>query len=76
MLASLILAFFISLVSKPDAPTIENNEIDEWQQALENSELFGGDMLIPPGTILGNAIAEKKYRWPNNTIYYSIDKSI
>ncbi|GFV60879.1 ATP-dependent DNA helicase [Trichonephila clavipes] len=28
-------------------------ETDPWQQALENPELFGGDMLIPHGAFLG-----------------------
>ncbi|GFQ70751.1 astacin domain-containing protein, partial [Trichonephila clavata] len=51
-------------------------EIDPWQQALENSELFGGDMIVPHGAFLGNALPGEDYRWPNATIPYVIDKSL
>ncbi|CAL1266943.1 unnamed protein product [Larinioides sclopetarius] len=78
MFASLILAL-AGLIANSELP-IEQNEIDLWQQALENPDLVGGDMLIPQGISLGNAIANEDYRWPGYpggaTIPYVIDRSL
>ncbi|GFY68876.1 astacin-like metalloprotease toxin 1 [Trichonephila inaurata madagascariensis] len=38
--------------------------------------LFGGDMLIPHGAFLGNALPDESYRWPDGEIPYVIDKSL
>ncbi|GBN50186.1 hypothetical protein AVEN_199537-1 [Araneus ventricosus] len=78
MIAPFVLAL-VSLIANSELP-FEHDEIDIWQQALENVDLFGGDMLIPHDISLGNAIANEDYRWPGYpggaTIPYVIDKSL
>ncbi|KAG8186670.1 hypothetical protein JTE90_014746 [Oedothorax gibbosus] len=63
-------------------PVGDLSDIDIYQQALENDDLVGGDMIIPreQWANLGNGIADERYRWPGYpggaTVPYVIDASV
>ncbi|GIY11885.1 hypothetical protein CEXT_780071 [Caerostris extrusa] len=62
--------------SEHSPPT--DSDSDTYQQALENPDLFGGDMLVPHDDYikLGNAIADENYRWPDGKVPYVIESSL
>ncbi|GIY21649.1 hypothetical protein CEXT_284461 [Caerostris extrusa] len=80
---------FLSYQSKTENLLFSLLDSDTYQQALENPDLFGGDMLVPHDDYIKlgrlclkncllsqNAIADENYRWPDGKVPYVIESSL
>ncbi|RWS24205.1 Astacin-like metalloprotease toxin [Leptotrombidium deliense] len=68
---SVITFVFVTVLSAPIDKSYENDDIH--RSALENPELLGGDIMLPEANIRFG-VKETYYRWPRNTIPYTISK--
>ncbi|RWS24206.1 astacin-like metallopeptidase 10 protein [Leptotrombidium deliense] len=60
---------FVTVLSAPIEESSENDDI--YRSALENPDLFGGDIVLPESNNKFG-LRSSYYRWPKNTIPYAI----